>query len=69
MRKSVVQTIVESVTYLSLGYLTLPVHEQQRLRLAALRTIDRSAFNIAVLAARIAARAETAYRNEVGVNG
>jgi len=67
MRKSVVQTIVEAVTYLSLGYLTLPAHEQQWLRLAALRAIDRSAFNVAVLAAKIAARAETAYRNEVGV--
>lgn len=69
MKKSIVQTIVEAVTYLSLGYLTLPSHEQQRLRLAVLHAIDRSAFSVATLAARISCRAEAAYRNEVGING
>jgi len=67
MRKGAVQTIVEAVTYLSLGYLTLPAHEQQRLRLAVLHALDRTALYVAMQAARLSARAETAYRNEVGV--
>jgi len=67
MKRSVIQTIVETVTYLSLGYLTLPTHEQQRLRLAVLHALDRSALYVAMQAARLSARAETAYRNEVGV--
>lgn len=69
MRRTLLQTLAEVGVYLTVGYLALPGHERQRLRMSVLQLTGSVARTVAYRSGRLAIKMESTYAKEVASNG